>query len=338
MSVTLGELATQLGCDLVGEPDVSVDSVASLASAAAGSVSFFSNPAYTDALAATKASVVILREQHVDQCNTNALISDNPYLAYARVATLLNPPRQYVAGVHRSATISASATIADTAHVSAGAFVDDDAVVGAYCFVGPGAVIGARCELGEATRVHARAVLVEDVRLGRRCIIHPGAILGADGFGNAMSSEGWVKVPQLGGVRVGDDVEIGSNTTVDRGAINNTIIGNGVRLDNQIQIGHNVVIGDHTAMAAQTAIAGSAIIGRRCMFAGRAGCVGHVTICDDVIVSGASYISKDISEPGVYTGSFPAEKDKFWKRNAARFRRLDAIVKRINALEKKRES
>jgi len=338
MSVTLGELATQFGCEIVGDPGIVVDSVASLESASAGSISFFVNPAYGEALSRTSASAVILQQQHVGQCNTNALISDNAYLTYARVAAVLYPARQHDPGIHTSATVSPVAQVADSAHVCAGAFVDDEAIVGEHCFVGPGAVIGARCRLGEATRVFARAVLVQDVCLGRRCIIHPGAVLGADGFGNAMSAEGWVKVPQVGGVQVGDDVEIGSNTTVDRGAIGDTIIGNGVRLDNQIQIAHNVVIGDHTAMAAQTGIAGSAIIGKRCMFAGRAGSVGHVTICDDVIVSASTYVSKDIREPGVYTGSFPAEKDKSWKRNAARFRRLDAMVKRINALEKKRKS
>lgn len=338
MSVTLGDLATQFGCEIFGDPSVTVDSVASIESATAGSISFLANHGYAAALADTAASAVILQERHAARCKTNALITDNPYLVYARVAAILYPPRQYLPGIHPSAAVASSATIAETAHVAAGAFIDDDAIVGAHCLVGAGAVIGPRCELGDASSVRARAVLVQDVCLGKRCTIHPGAVLGADGFGNAMSPDGWVTVPQVGGVQVGDDVEIGSNTTVDRGAIGNTVIGNGVRLDNQIQIAHNVVIGDHTAMAAQTGIAGSAVIGKRCMFAGRAGSVGHVTICDDVIVSASSYVSKDIREPGVYTASFPAEKDKFWKRNAARFRGLDAIVKRINALEKKRKS
>jgi UDP-3-O-[3-hydroxymyristoyl] glucosamine N-acyltransferase len=181
----------------------------------------------------------------------------------------------------------------------------------------------------------ANCTLVRDVTIGERGIIHSGAVIGSDGFGNAMSDQGWVKVRQIGGVRIGDDVEVGANTTVDCGAIGDTVLGDGVRLDNLVQIAHNVRVGDHTAMAAMTGIAGSATIGSRCMFGGRSGTVGHITLCDDVIVSGCTMVSKDIHEAGVYTGSFPAEKDKKWKRNAARFRRSDDIINRIKALEKK---
>jgi len=196
-------------------------------------------------------------------------------------------------------------------------------------------VVGPRCNIGEQSRVLANSTLVQDVTIGERCIIHPGAVIGCDGFGNARSTEGWVKVPQLGGVRIGNDVEIGANTTIDRGAIDDTVIEDGVRLDNLIQIAHNVQVGAHTAMAAFSGVSGSTVIGKRCMFAGQAGIVGHITICDDVVIGGATMITKNIVESGFYTGSFPGEKDRDWKRKVARFRRMDELVKRVSDLEKK---
>ena len=189
--------------------------------------------------------------------------------------------------------------------------------------------------VGDGTRILANATLFKNVTIGERCIIHPGAVIGSDGFGNAMGESGWVKVPQVGGVLIGDDVEIGANTTIDRGAIDDTVIGNGVRIDNLVQIAHNVQIGDHTAMAAFSGVSGSTVIGKRCMFAGQSGIVGHISICDDVVVGGATMISKDITTPGFYTGSFPGEPDRSWKRKVARFRRLDELADRVTLLEKR---
>lgn len=334
MSLTLGELATRFGCELSGDPDTAVASVATLANAGPGAISFFANRAYARALGQTQASAVIVREEDVAQCPVAVLISNNPYLTYARIANVLYPNDPLIAGVHESAVVDQSANISTSAQVSANAFVDRDCEVGDSVYIGPGVVVGPRCRIGSHTRLLANCTLVQDVAIGNRTIIHPGAVLGSDGFGNAVSDTGWVKVNQVGGVRIGDDVEIGANTTIDRGAIGDTVVENGVRLDNLIQIAHNVHIGEHTAMAAMTGISGSTIIGKRCMFAGQAGSVGHISICDDVVVGAGSYVSKDIREPGVYTGSFPAEKDKSWKRKAARFRRIDDIVKRISDLEK----
>ena len=263
------------------------------------------------------------------------MISNNPYLTFARVAGVLSPDPDMATGVPAHSYVAETAKVAESVHVAANAFIDADCIIGEHVFVGPGVVVGPRCRVGDNTRLLANCTLVQDVSIGARGIIHSGAVVGSDGFGNAMSDQGWVKVKQVGGVRIGDDVEIGANTTVDRGAIGDTVLGNGVRLDNLVQIAHNVRIGDHTAMAAQTGIAGSAIIGSRCMFGGRAGTVGHITLCDDVMVSGCTMVSKNINEAGVYTGSFPAEKDKKWKRNAARFRRSEDMVNRIKALEKK---
>jgi UDP-3-O-[3-hydroxymyristoyl] glucosamine N-acyltransferase len=216
--------------------------------------------------------------------------------------------------------------------------IGDNCAVGDGAIIGPGCVIANDCRVGAGTRLVANVTLGADVHVGLRCIVHPGAVIGSDGFGNAMSETGWVKVPQVGGVRIGDDVEIGSNTAIDRGAIDHTVIENGVRLDNLVHIAHNVRIGEHTAMAAMTGIAGSTVIGKRCMFAGQTGVAGHVTICDDVIVNGRAVITKNIDKPGTYAGAFPAEESGTWKRLVARFRRLDVLDSRVSALEARKEN
>lgn len=334
MQARLGELATQFGCDLVGDPESAVTHVSTLASAGPQSLSFLANPAYRAELARTRAGAVVVRAEDAEACPAAALISADPYETYARIAGVLHPPAAFPPGVHESATVSPSARIAPGAHVGARAVIGDETVIAEGASVGPGSVIGPRCRIGESTRLHANVTLVEDVRIGQRCIVHPGAVIGCDGFGNARTDTGWIKVPQVGGVEIGDDVEIGANTTIDRGAIDDTVIGNGVRLDNLIQIAHNVRIGEHTAMAAQTGVSGSTVIGKRCLFAGQSGIVGHISICDDVVIGGATMVSKDIREPGFYTASFPAEKDRDWKRKVARFRRLDDLVQRVASLEK----
>jgi UDP-3-O-[3-hydroxymyristoyl] glucosamine N-acyltransferase len=334
MQASLGELATRFGCELVGDPAAAVTHVATLANAGPQSLSFLANPAYRDELATTRAGAVLLRPEDADACPVAVLISRDPYLTYAQIAAVLHPPPSFPPGVHASAVVSPSAHIADTASVGPLVVICEYAAVGEGASIGPGAVVGPRCSVGRATRIHANVTLTEDVRIGERCVVHPGAVIGCDGFGNARSDTGWLKVPQVGGVVIGDDVEIGANTTIDRGAIDDTVIGNGVRLDNLIQIAHNVRIGEHTAMAALTGVSGSTVIGKRCMFAGQAGIVGHISICDDVVIGGATMVSKDIREPGFYTASFPAEKDRDWKRKVARFRRLDELLRRVARLEK----
>jgi UDP-3-O-[3-hydroxymyristoyl] glucosamine N-acyltransferase len=334
MQTSLGELATRFGCELVGDPDAAVTHVATLSNAGPQSLSFLANPAYRPELARTRAGAVVLGADDVDVCPVPVLLCRDPYETYARIAGVLHPPASFPPGIHETAVVAATAKVSTEAHVGARAVIGDGAVVAAGASIGPGTVVGPRCDVGESTRLHANVTLVEDVRIGRRCIIHPGAVIGCDGFGNARSDTGWVKVPQIGGVAIGDDVEIGANTTIDRGSIEDTVIENGVRLDNLIQIAHNVRIGEHTAMAAQSGVSGSTVIGRRCMFAGQSGLVGHITICDDVVIGGATMVSKDIREPGFYTASFPAEKDRDWKRKVARFRRLDDLARRVATLEK----
>lgn len=334
MPIRLGELAAQFDCELVGDAGITIDNVAGLQNAGPRSLSFLSNPAFRKQLAATQAAVVVLRAEDVEASPTAALVSENPYADYARMAAVIHPPPTYAPGIDASAVVSPSATVSPTAHIAANSSIGDRTTIGENVYVGPGTVVGPDCIVGDDCRLIANVTLVRDVQVGRRGILHPGVVIGADGFGNAMTESGWIKVPQIGGVRIGDDVEIGANTTVDCGAIEDTVIEDGVRIDNLCMIAHNVHIGAHTAMAAMTGISGSTTIGKRCLFAGQSGAVGHITICDDVVVSGKAVISKDITEPGVYAASFTAEPAREWSRKVARFRRLDQLVQRVRNLEK----
>lgn len=335
MPASLGELATEFGCDLVGDPDTRVDRVATLANASSHSISFLANPAYRNYLASTKAAAVVLAEADAADCPVAALISRDPYTTYARIARVLHPPEVHVPGVHASAVVDASAMISDKAHISAHVVVGKGCSIADGVYIGPGTVLGNRCSVGANSQLLSNVTLVDDVRIGERTIVHPGAVIGADGFGHARDKSGWIKVPQVGGVVIGDDVEIGANTAVDCGAIDDTIIEDGVRLDNLIQVGHNVRIGAHTAIIGPTAIAGSSTIGRRCMISGMVGIVGHVSVCDDTVITPQALVTKDIKVPGIYSATFGAEKDKDWKRMVARFRRLDTLEKRVAELESK---
>jgi UDP-3-O-[3-hydroxymyristoyl] glucosamine N-acyltransferase len=334
MPISLGELATSFACELIGDPDVVVDDVASLSNAGPSSLSFLSNPAHMQLLSSTKAAVVILRADDAGESPTASLVNENPYACYARMAAVIHPAPSYEPGVHESAVIATTAKIAASAHIAPHAVIGDRSIIGENVFVGPGSVVGPDCVIADDCKLIANVTLTRSVRIGVRGIVHPGVVIASDGFGNAKTPDGWLKIPQLGGVIIGDDVEIGANTTIDCGSLDDTVIEDGVRIDNLCMIAHNVRIGAHTAMASMTGIAGSTVIGKRCLFAGKAGAVGHVTICDDVVVSGKGMISKDIREPGVYASSFPAEKISEWNRKVARFRRLDTLIDRIKKLEK----
>ena len=335
MPISLGELAERFGCELIGDPDVIIERVGSLSNAGPNALSFLSGSVFKKQLPSTKAAAVIMRAADAKGATTAVLIDDNPYACYARMAAVVCPAPLVKPGVHTSAVIAATANVAETAHIAANAVIEDGATIGENSYIGPGAVVGPNCVIGGDCRLNANVTFVRDVTIGDRCIFHSGSVVGADGFGNAMTTEGWVKVPQLGGVRIGDDVEVGSNTTIDCGAIDDTVIENGVRLDNLIQIGHNVHVGEHTAMATACAIAGSARIGKRCMFAGMVGMAGHIEVCDDVVVNGKGMISKSITEPGAYASNFPIEPVRDWNRRVAKIRRLDKLMDRVSALEKK---
>lgn len=334
MPINLGELATRFGCELIGDPDTVVSGVASLGGAGPESLTFLSSSAYLDQLPHTKAAAVILRANDVESCPSAALISKDPYATYARMAAAVCPVAPVAAGVHPSAVVAESASVASSAQVGPNVVIGERSRVGERVSIGPGCVIGDDCEIGDDSRLVANVTFVKKVSVGERGVFHPGLVVGADGFGNAMTPDGWVKVPQVGGVQIGDDVEIGSNTTIDCGAIGDTIIENGVRIDNLCQIAHNVRVGEHTALAAMSGIAGSATIGKRCMFAGQGGTVGHITVCDDVIVAAKSFLTKDVTEPGTYGASFPAVPAKSWARQLARFRRLANLTERVKKLEK----
>lgn len=337
MPISLGELAARFGCELIGDPDVVIDDVATLGNAGSRSISFLSSSVYKRQLTSTQAAAVILRAEDAPASPTASLVTDNPYACYARIAQAIRPAPAYAPGVHASAIVAETAVVAASAHIAPNAVIEDRAVIGENVYIGPTSVVGPDCEIGADCRVLANVTLVRRVRTGKRCIFHSGCVIGADGFGNALTPEGWLKVPQFGGVRIGDDVEVGSSTTIDCGAIEDTVIGDGVRLDNQIQIGHNVVVGEHTAMATGCAIAGSARIGKRCMFAGMVGMAGHIEVCDDVVVNGKGMISKSITESGVYASNFPIEPVRAWNRRVALVRRLDQLYERVSELEKRRK-
>ncbi len=334
MPISLGELATQFGCELIGDPDVVVSSVASLPNAGPESLSFLANDTYKKQLPSTKAAAVILRAVDAGESPVAAILHEDPYACYARMAAVVCPPPIYAPGAHASAEIATSATVADSAHLAANVVIGERSRVGGNVYLGPGTVIGPDCTIGDDCRFIANVTLARSVEIGQRGMFHPGVVIGADGFGNAMTPDGWVKVPQLGGVRIGSDVEIGANTTVDCGALDNTVIEDGVRIDNLCMIAHNVHIGAHTALAAMVGIAGSTRIGKRCLFAGKAGAVGHITVCDDVIVAARTFLSKDVTTPGTYAASFPADEAKSWSKQLARFRRLGTLIERVKKLEK----
>ncbi len=285
---SLGELAVRFGLTLRGDPAVRVSRVATLANAGGGAITFLANAHYRRHLPDTRAAAVILDAADAASCPVPALIDPNPYAAYARVAALLHPSPVAPPGIHPSAVVDPAAEVAASASIGPLSVIEAGARIGERVEVGPGCIVGAGALIGDDTRLVARVTVRPRVRTGVRCILHPGSVIGADGFGFALEQRRWLKVPQVGGVRLGDDVDIGANTTVDCGAIEDTVIGDGVKLDNQIQIGHNVTIGEHTIIASCTGVSGSTVIGRRCMIGGLVGFAGHITVADDVAITGPS--------------------------------------------------
>lgn len=322
MAIALGELAVRFGCELRGDPDVAVDHVAPLSSAGGGAISFLANPRLAGQLASTRATAVVLDPASAAACPAAVLITAYPHALYARIAALLYPPPPLRPGVHPSAIVEPSAQIDASAEVGPLTIIGAEARIGPRCLIGPGCILGRGVQLGADSRLISRVTLEWGVRIGERVLIHPGVVIGADGFGLAREGERWVKVPQVGTVVIGDDVEIGANTTIDRGAIDNTVIHEGVKLDNQIQVGHNVHIGAHTAIAACTGIGGSTRIGARCMIAGAVGFAGHLEVCDDAVITGMTAVSHSIREPGVYSSLIPVEPLRRWKRIVARLKLL----------------
>lgn len=332
---TLGELAERLGARLQGDGARIIVGLATLEAASSEHLSFLANAQYRRHLSTTHAGAVLLTVSDAAQFDGDALVVDDPYLAYARVSHLFETRPEPSAGVHPSAVIADSARIDSSASIGAGVVVEAEAVIGPDVVIGAQCYIGARSRIGQGGRLAPRVTLHHDVVIGQRVVIQSGAVLGGEGFGFANERGTWQKIAQLGGVTIGDDVEIGANTTIDRGALSDTVIGSGVKLDNQIQIAHNVQIGDHTAMAACVGISGSTRIGKHCMIAGGVGMVGHIEVCDRVFVTGMTMVTRSINEPGTYSSGTAMQAAADWKRSAARIRNLDDMARRLQQLEKR---
>jgi UDP-3-O-[3-hydroxymyristoyl] glucosamine N-acyltransferase len=334
---TLGWIAERFDLELHGDPAGVVRGAAPLARAKADELAFLASPRHLPQLESSHAGAVIVRAEHAEVGTMAKFVSADPMAAYARVATLFEGEGRQSRGIHPSAIVSPDADVSTEASigpycvVEAGSRVEAGAHVGAHGYIGPDCMVGADC------RLLPRVTLVARVRLGQRVRVHSGAIIGADGFGLAFDRDHWLKVPQLGGVVIGDDCEIGANTCIDRGALDDTVLEEDVRLDNQIHIAHNVRIGAHTAMAGCSAVAGSARIGRYCQIGGSAGILGHIEIADRVTITAMSLVSHSIREPGEYSSSVPLEENRRWRRNAVRFKQLDELARRVATLEKDRK-
>jgi len=335
--IRLQELADRLGVELRGDGKRYVHRAETLARADDVSLCFFGARKYRAALSTTRAAAVILAEPDVGLCPVAALVSANPYLTYAQAARLLHPEPAVTGGRHPSAVVAPDARVGSSAWIGAMAVLEEGAEIGPRVFVGPGSIVGRGCRIDEDSRLVARVTLCAETQVGKRVLIHPGAVIGREGFGFAKDGERWVRIPQLGRVRLGDDVEIGANTTVDRGALEDTVIADGAKLDNLIQIGHNCSIGENTAMAACSGISGSTKIGRNCSIGGAVSIAGHLMIGDNVHFTGTTSVSRSLTEPGLYSSGIPAMPSAQWRRNVARLRHLDEFAQRLKDLEGKRD-
>lgn len=334
----LADIVERFGGQVIGDAGTLVRQIGTLEKASAGEIAFLANAKYHKQLEGSKASAVILSRSDADATDLPRIVCDNPYSYFARLSAFLNPLPACVPGIHPSAIIGKETHISPHAHIGSQVTVGDGAVIGAGTVVMSGCVIGENATLGENTRLYPRVTVYHECVIGNHVIVHSGAVIGADGFGIAMDEGRWLKIPQIGRVIVGDHVEIGANTTIDRGALDDTVIEEGVKMDNQIQIAHNVHIGAHTAIAGCVGIAGSATIGKYCRIGGSAGILGHLQIADHVEIAAFTLIGKTITEPGSYVGIFPFSKNDEWRNNAVHLRHLNELVKRVKALEKEIES
>jgi UDP-3-O-[3-hydroxymyristoyl] glucosamine N-acyltransferase len=332
--ITLSEIASSVNGRIIGDENHLISNVATLANANSSEISFLANTKYKKYLSDTNAGCVLVDEDSSQSVTGNAIVVKDPYLAYAKVATLLFPEQVFEYQVSAASTVADDSKLSSRVHISPNCVVESGVEIADDVYIGPGCVIGPNVKIGSGTRLKANVTISSDVVIGERVIIHPGVVIGADGFGLANDKGQWLKIPQVGTVQIGNDVEVGANTTIDRGAIDDTIISDGVKLDNQIQIAHNVIIGKNTVIAGCTGIAGSTHIGANCAIGGGCCITGHVTITDGVQLMGMSMVTKSINEPGIYASGIPTEPVKQWHKNVARFRRSAEFVDRLNKLEK----
>ncbi len=330
----LAELAVKIGCLLVGE-DCPIENVADITVAQTGQLAFINHANYLTQLKATRASVVILKESWLLHCPVSALVTDNPRLAFARAAILLNPVTQSLANIATSAIIANKAKVYAEVNIEDNVIVDDGASLNEQVHIGAGSVIGKNVSIGKNTFIYPNVTIHQNCHIGTNCIIHSGVVIGTDGFGFVQDGQSYLKIPQLGNVKIGNNVEIGANTTIDRGALLDTIIHDNVKLDNQIQVAHNVEIGEGSIISACTCIAGSARIGKNCLIGGCVGIRDNIEIVDNVVITGRTFVSSSIKEPGAYSSSILLDTSSNWKKNVIRFKHLDDMAKRIKKLEKK---
>jgi len=333
MTLTLGDIAEHIGATIHGDPSSEIHDIAVLAKAKSGQISFFSNRRYLSQLKATSATAVILNEQDREHCPVDTLVVPDPYLAYAKLANLLYKKSDLTPGTHSTAVIHGSAHIDATTQIESHVSIGKNVTIGKDSMIYPGVVIGDNARIGNNTIIYPNTVIYPGVIIGHHVVIHSGCIIGADGFGIANDDGKWLKIPQIGSVIIGDDVEIGANTTVDRGALEDTIIENGVKIDNQVQIGHNVIIGKNTAIAGCVAIAGSTRIGERCMIGGACGISGHLEIADEVILMAMSGVNNSIKESGTYASGIPVMDVRNWRKNVVSFKQLHVMNSRLRRLE-----
>ncbi|NHB92463.1 UDP-3-O-(3-hydroxymyristoyl)glucosamine N-acyltransferase [Photorhabdus cinerea] len=336
-SIRLADLAQQLNAQLHGDGDIVITGIAPMYSANNEQITFLSDSRYRERLGECQAAAVVLHESDLPYCNVPALVVTNPYLAYAYMAQIMDTTPAPAQDIHPSAVISPQVTLGKNVSVGANAVIESDVVLGDNVVIGAGCFIGKNTHIGAGSRLWANVSVYHDIEIGEQCLVQSGAVIGSDGFGYANDSGNWVKIPQLGSVIIGDRVEIGACTTIDRGALDNTVIGNGVIIDNQCQIAHNVIIGDNTAVAGGVIMAGSLKIGRYCMIGGASVINGHMEICDKVTITGMSMVMRPITEPGVYSSGIPAQPNKVWRKTSALVMNINEMNKRLKSVERKLE-
>jgi UDP-3-O-[3-hydroxymyristoyl] glucosamine N-acyltransferase len=337
MAIKLSELAEKTGCRMYGD-DCLIENVSDLDTAKDGDLAFIYHPKYLDKIDTTAASAIILKENWLEKCPKPALVADNPRLAFVRATRLLNPEKRYEAGISKSADIADDVSVPASAYIGPNVVIESGVKLGDAVQLGANCVIASDVTIGDSTVIHPNVTVGHDTEIGNNCIIYAGTVIGADGFGYERDGESYLKIPQLGNVIIGNDVEIGANTAVDRGALRDTVINDGVKLDNLCQIAHNVVIGKHTLMSGHSGIAGSTKVGDYCLIGGGVGISDNIEVCDNVVVMGRTLVSSSITKPGAYASSMLTDEVKNWRKNALRFRHLNEMDKRLKALEKKLES
>ncbi|MGL4485755.1 MAG: UDP-3-O-(3-hydroxymyristoyl)glucosamine N-acyltransferase [Yersinia sp. (in: enterobacteria)] len=334
-SIRLADLAQQLDAQMHGDSDIVITGIASMHSAEPSHITFLSNSRYREQLATCNAGAVVLTQADLPFCKAASLVVKNPYFTYARMAQIMDTTPQPAQDIAPSAVISPQAILGGRVSIGANAVIESGVVLGDNVVIGAGCFIGKNTHIGADSRLWANVSIYHEVTIGKNCLIQSGTVIGADGFGYANDRGNWIKIPQLGSVHIGDRVEIGACTTIDRGALDNTIIGNGVIIDNQCQIAHNVVIGDNTAVAGGVIMAGSLKIGRYCMIGGASVINGHMEICDKVTITGMGMVMRPITEPGLYSSGIPLQPNKAWRKTAALMMNIDRINKRLKAVERK---